>query len=208
LKPYEQAAILFHESYWIFKPDATYLEVVSAEMAFQKFLEAKQVKKYHPALARIFSGLFGQHISLSMALTQDLKSGALVKLGAGKKGLPVAKLFRSGQVFCSYSMDRSWLMNASIYGDTDLAYIFQLQRQFPQSLFLNDLLEFMAPDRTGKVGGVVFTWERKGNEPAKNDCTTLPKWKLWAFDQIRLVIHEPVYKTEATTNRYIYIPLD
>lgn len=39
LTPIEQKAILFHETYWLTKPDSTYAQVVQAEMSFQAYLE-------------------------------------------------------------------------------------------------------------------------------------------------------------------------
>lgn len=42
LSPVEQWAILFHEAYWIVNPDASYEQVVEAEISFQAYLENKK----------------------------------------------------------------------------------------------------------------------------------------------------------------------
>lgn len=72
LKESEQAAILFHESLWILNPKLEYSTIISAEMAFQKFVEFQSIGKFDLALPVFLSQFFkDKSISLKSAFIAD-----------------------------------------------------------------------------------------------------------------------------------------
>lgn len=155
LRVEEQAAILFHEAYWILKPKASYQEVVSAEVAFQKYLEQKAAGVYDPNLAEKLSILFGNpSSSLNMHLKQDLRSGALAELVGKEAGIPADVFFTDKNYSCDNheSYWRGWHRGAI----TGVAYehIYDLAMRFPKSHFLRGVLNFVSPDEEGKSGTI------------------------------------------------------
>lgn len=71
----EQAAILFHEAYWIMKPSASYEEVIAAEVAFQNFLEKDVQGFYSPTFPRLLGDLTQDRtIPLKASLNFDIKN--------------------------------------------------------------------------------------------------------------------------------------
>ncbi len=81
LKSAEQAAILFHESLWLVKPDIKYDELVSAEIVMQAHIERNGVQPaYNSELVAILSGLVNKpQYALYAAIKEDIQAGVFEK---------------------------------------------------------------------------------------------------------------------------------
>lgn len=81
LKPAEQAAILFHESLWIVKPEIQYDELVYAEMVMQRHIEKNGTKSvYSEEFVDMISRLFDNRtIGFVAAIFEDIKAGLFKK---------------------------------------------------------------------------------------------------------------------------------
>lgn len=156
LERVEQAAILFHEGYWIQKPDASYLEVVSAEIAFQKYVEQKSIGKYEPALAEKLSVLFGSPtITFNMHLKQDFSSGALGELGGSEEnGLPLASILPQNAQCMVNKGQISQSREISLQSERLIQNLYALSQKYPASHFLRALLDFLSPDQNGSMGEI------------------------------------------------------
>jgi hypothetical protein len=77
LKPAEQAAILFHESIWIIKPDIQYDELVSAEVTMQNHIEQFGTNSvYDLELLLVIGQIFNSpSVVFAAALNEDIKAG-------------------------------------------------------------------------------------------------------------------------------------
>lgn len=143
LKTLEQAAILFHEAYWVIKPEATYEEVVRGEIAFQKYIEARSANRYEYSLAGHLQNLFySMDIELSMHLNEDLSTGALETLGANSEtGVPLIALL-SPDFHCDNHSDYHWGKDrgAVIAGSGQFAFSYDLSQRYPNSNFLRFLV--------------------------------------------------------------------
>lgn len=172
LKASEQAAILFHEAYWVIKPGATYQEVVSAEIAFQKFLEQKAAGIYEPKLADKLGVLFASpSLGLNMHLKRDLQSGVLAELGADSRGIPLTALIADPLCDNHESYWRGWHRGA-VTGSS-YTHLYDLSLRYPQSHFLRGLMNFLAADDRGVSGGIMAglsAAEIKWIEARSPDC--------------------------------------
>ena len=89
----EQAAILFHEAYWILNPKASYEEVISAEVALQNYLEKEAQGTYSSHFPRLLGKLVGDiAIPLRAALNFDIKNNTEPTL-INEKGISTTDLF-------------------------------------------------------------------------------------------------------------------
>lgn len=82
LKESEQAAILFHESIWILKPEVEYQELVNAEMTMQAHIQnnGAHLNVYNPELAAVIGGIFKNYgLVVYAALEEDVKNGLFIK---------------------------------------------------------------------------------------------------------------------------------
>jgi hypothetical protein len=159
LRPSEQAAILFHEAYWIEKPSASYQEVVRAEIAFQKFIEAREKGIYEPTFAERLADLFEDRgLALNMHLQQDLESGALAELGAtAQSGVPITS-FLDPRLHCDNHEDyhQGYARGAVVPSSGQLQFSYDLMLRFPNSHFLRAVVEALSPDRQGRGAFMLF----------------------------------------------------
>ena len=159
LKPAEQAAILFHEAYWIQKPTATYAEVVRAEIDFQKFIEAREKGIYEPTFAERLADLYEDpSLALNMHLQQDLASGALAEIGAtAQAGVPISTFMEPG-LHCDNHEDyhRGYARGAVVASGAQLQFSYDLMLRFPNSYFLRAVVDALSPDSQGRVAFMLF----------------------------------------------------
>lgn len=97
LKPTEQMAILFHEAYWIVKPNSQYAEVIAAEAKMQAFLESNNDPR---KLLRLIDAIGTSVDYVKAAAGSDLKTGALRKLLDRNGNLPIATLLGRETIGC------------------------------------------------------------------------------------------------------------
>lgn len=155
----DQAAILFHEGYWIRKPNASYLDVVSAEISFSKYLEARSRNQYDESLGQKLGILLDDPaIALNMGLTYDLKVKALDALGANASGLPLAAIVSPTGVDCEHR-EHFWADFAPTSQDLQLSFVYKLTDKYPKSYFLKALAGFFSPDSNGFKGTYQFEIE-------------------------------------------------
>lgn len=159
LQPAEQAAILFHEAYWIQKPKATYQDVVRAEIAFQKFVEARAEGKYDPLLADRLGDLYEDRaLSLNMHLQHDLKSGALAALGASAQGGVPAWTFLEPGLHCDNHAEyhQGYARGAVVASSRQMEFVYDLSLKHPESFFLRAMVDVLAPEANGRTPTTVF----------------------------------------------------
>ncbi|MGZ3710719.1 MAG: hypothetical protein ACXVBE_03145 [Bdellovibrionota bacterium] len=96
LKPVEQMAILFHEAYWVRKPDSKYSEIISAEAKMQAYLETGDPKK----LLKLISVIGSRMDYIKAAMAMDAESGALKPLLDKNGNIPMATLLGKETLNC------------------------------------------------------------------------------------------------------------
>lgn len=140
----QQQAILFHENYWIVNNNATYSEVIQAEMTFQAYLENTHSVKRLVNLMK----LTGERSDVLRAtINYDLKNNTLNGLA------------RNGQVRLISILGEDWLechklgLRESCY-DYVAANLYSLTQRHPESLFLNFAYE-------SAIEGRLLTMTRK-----------------------------------------------
>lgn len=134
----EQAAILFHESYWLANPRATYGEVIAVEMAFEAMLRDPS------SVARTLDFLNRFKASGSSffryALKRDFANGSLKGLVNGQRQTSLYRLLGPKFLKCIENSAGG----CDVYLNLHLA---DLKARFPHSLFLKILR-----DRVGTHG--------------------------------------------------------
>ncbi|HMN67331.1 MAG TPA: hypothetical protein PKC28_02220 [Bdellovibrionales bacterium] len=158
LSPADQGAILFHESYWLLKSNASFAEVISAEIAFTRHVTAKAAGAYDPAFARKIGEILGDAaIPLNQALMTDIKSGALAEYLAPGLRLSLNHVFLGAGVGCSprspAGAHPSTMLHFALSDEQQL-HLYRLIRGNPDSHFFRALLDFLSPDARGVKGRV------------------------------------------------------
>lgn len=156
LSEIEQAAILFHEAYWILNPKADYAEVVSAEMEFQKFLELKDAGKYDMGFPKLLGRLMNDPtIPLKAAFRVDALSGKAASLISKDGKMKVNDLFL-GTRNCEYAdrdiAGKGSLMNKyravsrvkCTLGPSDLPLVMSAFKKYPESYFIKALANYLS----------------------------------------------------------------
>jgi hypothetical protein len=141
--PEEQAAILFHEAYWLLHPKSTYESVVAAESAFQAVLS-------HPGdqatILRFMERSSTLRDQYTYAIRTDLRTGALRGFIDSSGNFKIGDLLGESTVRCLHSAgvpDR---------GGCTSYYILNLRRLIqahPASLFLRVLQAVTVPADEG-----------------------------------------------------------
>jgi hypothetical protein len=96
LKPVEQMAILFHEAYWVRKPNSKYSEIISAEAKMQAYLETGDPKK----LLKLISVIGSRVDYIKAAMAMDAQSGVLKPLLDKNGNIPMATLLGKETLNC------------------------------------------------------------------------------------------------------------
>ena len=150
----EQAAIIFHESYWLMRPQADYAEVIGTEMAFQEYIEKGRQGFIALKLPRILEELTGERtIAIKAALAADAKLGNAPTLVDPFKNVSISELFQDKK-HCEFTTslfsDPIYLtanLNCSLTNN-DIQDVFLLSKKFPRSLFLKELIHFLVQGQT------------------------------------------------------------
>ena len=149
----EQAAILFHEAYWIMYPNANYAEVVNAEMTFQEYIEKTSMGIFSSKLPRLLGKLTEvKTLALSASLRSDVKNKNASRLIDSSGNLLIGDLFQSNCEITSsdfpWTLD-STMLSMSIYctlGKKDISSVISLSLKYPKSVFLKEMIEYLALD--------------------------------------------------------------
>ena len=150
LSKVEQAAIIFHEAYWIMNPDADYNEVVSAEMAFQEYAEKSQKGIFSNKLPRLLSKMTGSKtLALTAALQADARSQTVPTLIDSKGRIAISNLFGEK---CSWrSSEFPWTLESTMISMSlecdiekkDIQDMITLSKKYPKSAFVREFIEYL-----------------------------------------------------------------
>ena len=162
LKEEDQATILFHETYWILHPDATYNEVVRAETEFQALME---LPGDDSRTLRIMRVLASHGEQLAFAVNSDLRSGALQGLLQDGDKIDIHTLFGDEFLHCVLPdlsvriEEREGSGKSSLCAQYLNTHLYALRAEHPDSLFLKTLSEKM-PTKPGQGVGIIQSWYR------------------------------------------------
>ena len=132
----DQAAILFHETYWLAHPKATYSEVVGAEMAFQ----ATITQPDDPLPAMDLVSRIGNHSEVvAYAARTDVDSGALRGMIRPDSSVTLEDLFGADYLACRGSYPYGYWEDHCI--ELLVAQFSKLSAAYPKSLFLRIFME-------------------------------------------------------------------
>lgn len=156
----EQAAILFHEAYWILNPRASYSNVVAAESSFQKFVEAKAKSGLDNGLTRILGEVLGDPLlAVKTAFLHDKKTQNSPTLISKDGNIKLRYLLGNNSDLCDKSETRAQYDGRTVIGTRKYDYylkakceldfqnlndVLELSRQFPKSFFMKELMKFLA----------------------------------------------------------------
>jgi hypothetical protein len=158
LSEVEQAAIIFHEAYWILNPEADYAEVVAAESAFQKFVERKEAGNYDLGLPHLLGKLLKDpKLPLETAYQEDVRAQNSAGLINKNGEIKMSNLFENNESTCKESASndfykRSMFGNSKYRNNFELTCVFSennlqglllLSRKYPQSFFLKELMKYL-----------------------------------------------------------------
>ena len=133
----QKEAALMHEAAWILDPNSTYNDIVKTEMAFQASLE--NPSNYAAVFDFVSRVTTDANDLNSVALSMDLKSGALTGLVDSKNTISFLDLFGKEYFDClggdtpAFANDASGTSCRTFYR----AHIADLQTRFPKSFLLN-----------------------------------------------------------------------
>lgn len=146
----DQMAILFHEAYWILHPNATYNEVVKAEMAFQAALS----RPNDPAIVYDFVKYVGDtKETLETRLQWELAAGNLDGFVNAKGQFKLGQLLGAEYIACRKSLSEAdyvtWAQyNTSLRGALDKydicgvffrGHLSNLIAKYPKSMILRNI---------------------------------------------------------------------
>jgi hypothetical protein len=157
LSEVEQAAILFHEAFWILKPDSNYAQVIEAEMAFQEFVENALRGKPSMKLPRIFTKLVEKfsttafrNVATKYALKMDAQFQHAPGLISADAKVSIKDLFfDKSSCKLSSSISRSTFtedlkfVGFCKFDSRDIQHLIALSRKFPRSLFVKELMNYV-----------------------------------------------------------------
>jgi hypothetical protein len=173
--PKDQAAILFHESYWLSHPSASYEDVVGAEMAFQAVLAAPG----DGARVLDFMRRFATIPELFRYATQtDQATGALAGFADAQFRINLHDLVGDPFLQCIRENDP----DCSVFLNLQLG---KLVDQYPKSLFLSLLREQAIPaDPAGNVGIWYsnFEWSQVVSTADGANAIDMSTWN-WLFGE-------------------------
>lgn len=148
LRPTEQAAVLFHEAYWIKSPESSYQTVVNAEITFQRYLENMQSKE---SQIKFLDLLVENAYVLPAALILDVQDGSLdgflkqVKIKVDRKKVSknvimLTDLLSQDFLKCYKGYSQGVFQTQSCTMFTQ-RHIYSLIKKWPRSIFLKYFLE-------------------------------------------------------------------
>lgn len=171
LNEVEQAAILFHEAYWILKPNATYSEVVAAEMSFQKYVEGAIAGKYEVKLPRLVGSLLEDpSIALKTAMEFDRVSQSAPNIIDANGKIKFRDLFvntKKCEAYGGYTKEVVNMFGRKVSKDgiavfcgldkEDVRYVLEKSRKNPSSMFLAELVSFLTAGNEIRTNALVVT---------------------------------------------------
>lgn len=159
----EQAAILFHEAYWILNPQADYAEVVAAESSFQQFVELKQSGKFDLRLPRLLGKLLNDPtLPLKSAFSEDAKNQKIQNIIDSNGNIEIRYLFANDPSLCQSTLYQKFMrwsilnkeqfesrvkINCSL-SNVNLESMLILVRKYPESFFFKELMNFIVTGNT------------------------------------------------------------
>lgn len=156
LNEVEQAAILFHEAYWILNTNADYSEVIAAEMAFQKYVEAQVSGKYEVKLPRLLGKLLRDpSLPIKTALEFDKVSQSasdvvnvdgkvkLKYLFVNKQGCTISDTTTTGKNMFGRDTKIAANLIWCETGKNDVRLALENSRKHPSSYFLAELVNYL-----------------------------------------------------------------
>ncbi len=146
LRPTEQAAIIFHEGYWIVNPDSTYQQVVDAEISFQRYLENMSS---NVSLMAWLEKIMDPNQLLSTAFVIDNQNG--VFNAVSKKGK-----IRVGVILGEQGLN--CIKNSGAYDCHDLMLnsVYQVSKNYPNSITIKMITNWLL---TGKNIGISYPYQ-------------------------------------------------
>jgi hypothetical protein len=211
----EQAAILFHEAYWLLNPKADYAEVVKAEMEFQEFLELKESGKYSHRLPRLLGKLLNDPtFALRSALQEDKRSQSAPQIIDVNGLITLNALFLNSSDLCKpYANDHQVYEKVLFKGTTvkkvyDVTYYCQLssenlqqviafQQKNSKSFFLQEMVSFLSMDNN--IFFQTATFGYKDNNPSKEN--TAEMLKIVLSKKTDLIKADARFDTNSRTNK-------
>lgn len=183
LSEVEQAAILFHEAYWILNPRASYSQVVAAESSFQKFVESKNNGKFDTELVRLLGDVMSdQLLPLKTAFSEDARKQTAPALITKEGNIKLKNIFAGNTDLCSnfdYRMGDSgkktvfgkekrvtFLSTNCTLSFEHLQQVLELSRKYPKSFFLKELMRFISLDYKIQLKGVEMSELTENKEAA------------------------------------------
>ena len=158
LSEVEQAAVLFHEAYWIMKPDANYIDVVSAEMDFQEYVQKTQDGGFSLKLPRLLEKLTNMdEIAIVAALKADARMQTAPDLIHADMKVSIGTLF-SNHCFTGWEASPTtggFIVSKWAY-DTktvcalqkdDLQDLMSISQEYPKSFFIQELMARLLNDK-------------------------------------------------------------
>jgi hypothetical protein len=145
----QQSEILFHEGYWIMKPQATYSEVVAAEIAFSRYVSAFRTGGYDRKLGEKLAVLFNSpETAINMDLAWDLRARNFSTINVSNDGILVANLVGDAIEECVPESGLNVFV-IRLNKTRELNHIYALVESNPKSIFLKTLLNFLSPEQDG-----------------------------------------------------------
>jgi hypothetical protein len=158
LSEVEQAAILFHEAFWIIRPESDYSEVIRAEMAFQEFVEKTKKGKASVKLPRLLGETMGKrNIAFNYAIKMDAQTQSAPDLIDPQMKVSIRNLFVEDKCEVrtkTYSLTLSveLEMRASCkYTWADTQDLIALSEKYPDSLLVKEIIEYVDRGNTFMV---------------------------------------------------------
>lgn len=142
----EQAAILFHESLWIFRNELTYEQVIAAEQDVQAFFEdessPENVYRFYSQLSFL---LDDSNVGFMATLRFDLSKNALSPFLHSQQ-LDIRKLLGPNFVNCLISVAWPESNEARIEKcmRKSLTYLISLETSYPSSIFIKFLIFYFS----------------------------------------------------------------
>ena len=190
LSEVEQSAILFHEAYWILNPQANYEEVISAEIAFQRFVELSEEGKFDLKLPQLLGNILKDNsLSLLSAYKTDIEEGNLKGLVDNEGGISIRNLFLGNDSLCSLKKYETAVGTEIISGNVkfkdkihatctlsqlNIPEVYVVAKKHPTSLYFKELINFL-----GRNNKILF--DRSGIEINEKDNFKKEKISITEF---------------------------
>lgn len=162
LSEVEQAAIIFHEAYWIMNPKANYAEVIEAEATFQRFLELKSQGEFDLELPNLIGRLLNDpSFALKSSFQEDQRSKILKNVinpngTINIKDLFINKLdscikYKNSVVVNKYGLIMKRTFVYCTMNKNNIHGLLEYTRNNPESHFFKQLLNYLNDENSISV---------------------------------------------------------